>query len=102
MREWFASVEWKHGFTQMFIVLDQAGNVFLFNPFSKNTWADETISSRLGRFHDTARYKKRRAVVDWVFLYIIRQGPDHCYNAFLKEQTRYHFHPAMRNDKPAA
>lgn len=97
LREWFASVEWMHGFTQMFIAVDQLLNVLFCNPFSKNTWADETISSRFGRFHGTERYKKRRALVDWVFEHIFRQGPNHCLNAYKKEKTRYHFHPGMRS-----
>jgi hypothetical protein len=96
MKDWLSSIEWKHGFTQLFIAFDQFCNVLFFNPFSRNTWADETVSSRLGRFHGTDRYKKRRAFVDWLFLHIIRQGPNHCKNAFEKEKTRYHFHPAMR------
>lgn len=96
LKQWFMSVEWKHGFTQMFIALDQLGNVFFFNPFSRNTWADETVSCRLGRFHGTDRYKKRRAAVDWFFEHIWRQGSDHCVNAYRKELTRYHFPPSMR------
>lgn len=96
MRKWFASIEWRHGFTQMFIAFDQLLNVFFGNPFSKDTWSDETISSRCGRKGDQNPYKVYRLVIDWVFDHIFRQGPNHCRNAYEKEKTRYHFPPSMR------
>jgi hypothetical protein len=83
----------KHGFTQMFIAVDQLLNVFLGNPFSKDTWADETISSRCGRKGDRYPYKVYRVIIDLLFIW---QGPNHCRNAYLSEKTRYHFQPEMR------
>ena len=85
----------KHGLTQLFIVGDQFLNV-VSNPFSDNTWADETLSSRCGRLGHRYPYKFWKTLIDWAFLHIIRQGPNHCVNAFEKEKTRYHFHPSMR------
>lgn len=96
-RQWFYSVEWKHGFTQLFIgVIDQPLNVLLGNPFSKDTWADETISSRCGRLGHKYPYKAYKVVIDFFFEHIGRQGPNHCENAHRKELTRYHFPPSMR------
>lgn len=94
--QWVNSLEWQHGITQIFIAIDQLLNVLLGNPFSKDTWSDETISSRCGRKGDAKPYKYYRVVIDWVFQYILRQGPDHCVNAYKKELTRYHFPPSMR------
>lgn len=94
LKRWFDSVPWKHGFTQMFIAVDQLLNVFLGNPFSRDTWADETISSRCGRKLKQAPYKWYAIVIDALFFW---QGPNHCRNAYEKEKTRYHFHPEMRD-----
>lgn len=96
MRKWFASVEWLHGFMQLFIAFDQLINV-LCNPFSKQTWADETISSRCGRLGHRHPYKFWQAVINAAFY--LFQGPDHCRNAYEKELTRYHFPPSMRTRK---
>lgn len=82
-----------HGFIQLFIAFDQLLNV-LSNPFSRETWADETLSSRTGRLHHRYPYKIWRVVIDYLFKW---QGPDHCVKAFKKELTRYHFPPSMRN-----
>ena len=90
----------KHGFFQLFIAADQFLNV-LSNPFSRETWADETISCRCGRLGHRYPYKFWRALIDAVFEYVLRQGPDHCVKAFHKEQARYNFPPSMRGaDQP--
>ena len=83
----------KHGFVQLFIAFDQLLNV-LTNPFSKQTWADETISSRCGRLGHRYPYKFWKAVIDALFFPF--QGPSHCANAYAKEKTRYHSPPEMR------
>lgn len=88
----------KHGITQLFIAVDQLLNV-LSNPFSDQTWADETLSSRCGRLGHRNPYKFHKAYIDWVFKWF--QGPNHCVNAMNKEMTRYHFPPSMR-EKVAA
>lgn len=85
-----------HGFTQIWIAFDQLLNVILCNPFSKETWADETISSRCGRMHHRWPYKFWRWFID-LFLFSWWQGPDHCVKAYEKEKTRYHCPPEMRS-----
>lgn len=82
-----------HGLTQLFIAFDQALNV-LSNPFSKQTWADETLSSRCGRLGHRYPYKFWKFVIDKIFG--LWQGPDHCVNAYMKERERYNSPPAMR------
>lgn len=83
-----------HGITQLLISFDQLINV-LTNPFSNETWADETISSRCGRLGHRYPYKFWKAIIDLLFLPF--QGPDHCANAFQKEMNRYNSPPIMRN-----
>ena len=85
-------MNFKHGLIQLFIAVDQLLNV-LSNPFSKQSWADETLSSRCGRLGHRYPYKFWKAVIDALFFW---QGPNHCVNAFEKEKTRYHFPPDMR------
>lgn len=83
----------KHGLFQLFIALDQLLNVLL-SPFSLETWADETLSSRCGRLGHRYPYKFWKVIIDAVFG--IWQGPDHCVNAWMKEQARYNSPPAAR------
>lgn len=83
----------KHGLVQIFIAFDQLLNV-LSNPFSEQTWADETISSRCGRLGHRYPYKFYKAIIDPIFRPF--QGPNHCVNAYKKEMTRYQFPPEMR------
>lgn len=84
----------KHGLLQLFIAFDQLFNV-LSNPFSTETWADETISSRCGRLGHRYPYKAYKVVIDLMFRPF--QGPNHCENAYKKEQSRYNCPPSMRN-----
>ncbi len=88
-----------HGITQICIAVDQLLNV-LSNPFSDQTWADETLSSRCGRLSHRYPYKFWRAVIDPVFR--LFQGPNHCANAYTKEQARYNCPPEMRGPPSAA
>ena len=85
----------KHGLFQLFIAFDQLLNV-LSNPFSSETWADETLSSRCGRLGHRYPYKFWKAIIDFLFLW---QTKDHCVKAMQKEMTRYQFPPSMRGDK---
>lgn len=85
----------KHAGEQLFIAWDQLLNV-LSNPFSFETWADETISSRCGRLGHRYPYKFWRGVFDWFWEHILRQGPNHCVNAYHKEMARYNSPPIMR------
>ncbi len=89
----------KHGGIQLFIVVDQLANV-LTNPFSTETWADETLSSRCGRLGHRYPYKFWKWFID-LFLFSWWQGPNHCANAFQKECARYHCPPIMRNYQPS-
>lgn len=86
-------MNFKHGLMQLFIALDQLLNV-LTNPFSTETWSDETLSSRCGRLGHRYPYKFWKAVIDAVFG--LWQGPNHCVNAHHKEMARYNSPPAMR------
>jgi hypothetical protein len=82
----------------IFVAVDQLLNV-LSNPFSSETWPDETLSARCGRLGHRNPYKFWKAVIDWVFERILRQGPNHCVLAHEKEKTRYHSPPAGRLSK---
>lgn len=86
-------LNFKHGCIQVFIAVDQLLNV-LTNPFSEETWCDETLSSRCGRLGHRNPYKFWKVIIDAFFFW---QGPNHCVNAFQKEITRYHCPPIMRN-----
>lgn len=90
----------KHAAQQIWIAVDQLLNV-LSNPFSYETWADETISCRCGRLGHRNPYKFWKAIIDPFFQYVLRQGPNHCVNAFGKEMQRYNFPPIMRNHPDA-
>ena len=81
-----------HGLIQLFISVDQLLNV-LSNPFSLETWSDETLSARCGRLGHRNPYKFWRVVIDGLFFW---QGPDHCVNAHKKEMARYNSPPATR------
>lgn len=85
-----------HGLMQLFIIFDQFLNV-ASNPFSEETWADETLSSRCGRLGHRYPYKFWKIVIDRVFG--LWQGPNHCVRAFEKECARYNCPPIMRNFK---
>jgi hypothetical protein len=58
-------------------------------------WPDETLSSRCGRLGHRYPYKAWAVLIDAIFRPF--QGPNHCRNAYLKEKTRYHFPPEMRD-----
>lgn len=57
---------------------------------------DETLSARAGRQRHRYPYKVWVVIVDAIFYPF--QGPNHCYNAHLKERTRYHS-PNYEGDK---
>lgn len=83
----------RHGLYQFFIAVDQLLNV-LSNPFSYETWADETMSSRCARLGHRYPYKFWKKLIDAVCS--LWQGPDHCQKAFEKEKARYQCPPEMR------
>lgn len=91
-------MNFKHGMMQLFIAVDQLLNVML-NPFSEQTWADETISSRCGRLGHRYPYKVYKWVID-TLLFSWWQGPNHCVNAYEKEKERYNSPPEMRLPPP--
>lgn len=69
---------------QAFIAWDQLLNVCF------DGTADETISSRCYRTRFLPHIDKWRVRIDWVFEHILRQGPDHCKNAYVKEVLGRH------------
>lgn len=84
-------MNWRHGFTQLALSLDQVINCVLgFG--SLETWADETISSRCGRI-DRYPYKAYRVVIDLLFRW---QGPNHCLNAYHAELEHRQLPPEAR------
>jgi hypothetical protein len=91
-------MNFRHGLYQLFIAFDQLCNVVLGNPFSAETWADETVSSRCGRLGHRYPYKIFRVLLDALFYPF--QGPNHCWNAYQKELTRYQSPPEKRNISP--
>lgn len=84
----------KHGFIQLFLALDQLLNVLL-SPFSTETWADETMSSRCGRLRHRYPYKFYRVVIDVLFIWQTWRM-DHCVRAYENEKQRSHLPPSMR------
>jgi hypothetical protein len=83
-----------HGLSQMFAAFDQFLNVFLF-PFSWNTWADETFSSRCGRLQHRRPYVWFAFVANVLF-YFQERDMNHCKRAYEKEKQRYPVPPDMR------
>lgn len=84
----------QHGLEQIFIALDQLLNVLLA-PFSAETWADETMSSRCGRLAHRYPYKFYRVVIDIIF-YWQSWSMGHCVRAYESETNRYQCPPEMR------
>lgn len=64
---------------QNFIGWDQLVNVMA------NGSADETFSSRCYRTRFIPLFNRIRIVVDFVFQYVLLQGPEHCEHAYIKE-----------------
>jgi hypothetical protein len=64
------------------IGIDQAVNTILFG------YPDETLSARCGRLGHRYPYKFWKVVIDAIFHPF--QGPNHCVNAHIKEEQRYH------------
>lgn len=86
-------MNFKHGCIQLFIAIDQLLNV-LTNPFSLETWSDETLSSRCGRLGHRYPYKVYEVIINAIFYPF--QGPNHCANAYFKELSGYNRPPSMR------
>ncbi len=84
----------KHGLYQLFIAIDQLLNV-LTSPFSSETWADETLSSRCGRLNHRYPYKVFEVVIDVLF-YWQSWSMGHCVRAYKGELARYQSPPSMR------
>jgi hypothetical protein len=84
----------KHGLTQMFISLDQFLNVWLY-PFSLNTWADETFSSRCGRLQARRPYVYFAFIVNILFFWQ-KWDMNHCKRTYDREKARVHLPIDMR------
>lgn len=87
----------RHGLLQLFLVLDQALNVAL-SPFSLETWADETMSSRSYRLSHRYPYKVYRLIIDVLF-YWQSWSMGHCQRAYESELKRYQLPPELRRHK---
>lgn len=61
-----------------------------------NGSADETLSSRCWRTRFLPHIERWRVRIDWFFQHVLRQGPDHCKNTYIKEvlgrQLPYRFY----------
>lgn len=75
-------MSFKHGISQIGNTLSQLFNVFMCNPFSKNTFAHETFSARCGRLGHLRPYTYYRVAINAVFG--LWDGPDHCEKAYRK------------------
>lgn len=87
--------KFKHGAVQLFISIDQLLNV-LTNPFSLETWSDETLSARCGRLGHRNPYKFWKVVIDALFIW---QGAGHCVRAYESERAMYNSPPSTRKPK---
>lgn len=93
----------KHFIVQLGISADQLLNVLLSAPFPwawKNTWADETMSSRTYRAWRDGKLtgKILLPVIDFLFKWqkLMPNTYGHCHSAYTKEKQRYNFPPEMR------
>lgn len=84
----------KHGGLQLLIAIDQLANV-LTNPFSSETWADETLSSRCGRLGYRYPYKVYEFIIDVLF-YWQTWSMGHCVRATQGERLRVQLPPSLR------
>lgn len=84
-----------HGLKQLWLAFDQFLNVLLF-PFSEETWADETFSSKCGRLQHRNPYKYYAKFVNFLF-YFQANDFNHCRRAYENELRREHLPPQMRN-----
>lgn len=73
--------------------IDQALNAILFG------YPDETLSARCGRSRHRYPYKVWVRIIDPIFYPF--QGPNHCYNAHLKERARKGYHSPEYDEAPA-
>lgn len=96
IRNWLDGQDFKHGLVQGFIVCDQFLN-WAFSPFSKETWADETLSARCGRLGHRNPYKFWVRIIDALFFW---QGPNHCANAHIKERERKNYQSPDYDETP--
>lgn len=108
----FVVVWWnhlKHVLLQVFIAVDQLGNVLLslfLPPAWPGAWADESLSSRAYRADRDRKIAGRiaRPIIDLLFIWQ-RQPPGirgHCHGAFVKESARYNSPPEQRQVQPAS
>lgn len=93
LREWLSGMDFRHGIRQILLSLTQLLNV-MSNPFSKETWCDESLSARCGRLGHRYPYKFWKDVINSVFE--LWDGPNHCESAYEKERERYNSPPDMR------
>lgn len=77
---------------QLFVAGDQFLNVVFLGT------ADETFSSRCYRTRYLPHIEKWRERIDWGFEHILRQGPDHCKNAYIKEVLGRHLSQRFYED----
>ena len=77
-----------HWFHQVILGVDQLLNAII------GGWADETISSRAWRLHQTRpRWAVARYLIDALFF----MEPDHCQMAYLSERNRLQQPPELRS-----
>ena len=77
---------------QLFVAEDQRLNVIVGGT------ADETFSSRCYRTRFIPFFDKAMKVVDFIFQFILLQGPDHCKNAYIKEVLGRHLSQRFYDD----
>lgn len=74
-------------FEQIFLAFDQLCNALIPPLDGTISYADETLSARSYRAHRDGKFfgKLTMAPINLLFFW---QGPNHCYNAFVKETER--------------
>lgn len=72
---------------QIMLAIDQLANALIPPLDGTISYADETLSARSYRAYRDGKIfgKIFMKPINWLFFW---QGPDHCYNAFLKEHAR--------------
>lgn len=88
-------MNFKHWLLQLIVACNQLVNV-LGHFGSSQAWADETISASCGRLGHRYPYRLYKRAIDALFLWVLRQGPDHCDRAYENAKKRAYSPPEHR------
>lgn len=82
----------RHNFHQLWIALDQLGNIFVSCLFREKAWADETLSAHAWRWQEEGKRKWPRRVIDAMLFW----QDAHCRKAYENEKSRTQLPEAER------